>query len=217
MIEELFDLDKTILKEDFFKVNYPWELLKDLKSMIINIGKNLNKEDYQEIKENVWVGKNVKISSSAEINGPCIVGRDTEIRVNAFIRGCVIIGNNCVIGNSTEIKNSILFDNVKVPHFNYVGDSILGYKAHFGAGVITSNIKSDESNVVVRYKDKKIETSRKKVGAIVGDNVEVGCNAVLAPGTIINKNSNIYPLTLVRGYIPQNVIVKDLNNIVEKK
>ncbi|MBQ9833912.1 MAG: UDP-N-acetylglucosamine pyrophosphorylase [Bacilli bacterium] len=217
MIEELFDLDKTILKNEFLKVNYPWELLIDLKSMIINIGKNLNKEDYQEIKENVWVGRNVKISSSAEINGPCIIGNDTEIRVNAFIRGSVIIGNNCVIGNSTEIKNAILFDNVKVPHFNYVGDSILGYKAHFGAGVITSNVKSDESNVVVCYKDKKIKTNRKKVGAIVGDRVEVGCNAVLAPGTIINKNSNIYPLTLVRGYIPQNVIVKDLNNIVEKK
>ena len=215
MIKDLFDLSKTICQEDFLKINYPWELLSNLGNLIIKIGKELQ-FNYQEIKENVWIGKNVKIHSSAEIIGPCIIGNNTEIRVNAFIRGNVIIGNNCVIGNSTEIKNAILFDEVKVPHFNYIGDSILGYKVHFGSGVITSNLKSDESKIKVNYREENFETMRKKLGAILGDHVEIGCNAVLAPGTIIEKNTNVYPLTFVRGYIPQNKIVKNMQNIVEK-
>ena len=213
-LKNLFDFNKTIASSYILKYDYP-EVLNHIGEIILEISKNLN-NDYQEISPNVFVHKSVKIDKSATIIGPCLILENSEIRVNAYIRGNVIIGKNCVIGNSTELKNAILFDEVKVPHFNYIGDSILGYKVHFGAGSLTSNVKSDESNVTLTINSEKIKTNRKKIGALVGDKVEIGCNAVLTPGSIIGKNTTIYPLVMVRGEIPENKIVKS-TTMVDKK
>lgn len=213
-LKNLFDFNKTIASSYILKYDYP-EVLNHIGEIIFEISKTLN-NDYQEISPNVFVHKSVKIDKSATIIGPCLILENSEIRVNAYIRGNVIIGKNCVIGNSTELKNAILFDEVKVPHFNYIGDSILGYKAHFGAGSLTSNVKSDESNVTLTINSEKIKTNRKKIGALVGDKVEIGCNAVLTPGTIIGKNTTIYPLVMVRGEIPENKIVKS-TTMVDKR
>ena len=213
-LKNLFDFNKTIASSYILKYDYP-EVLNHIGEIIFEISKTLN-NDYQEISPNVFVHKSVKVDKSATIIGPCLVLENSEIRVNAYIRGNVIIGKNCVIGNSTELKNAILFDEVKVPHFNYIGDSLLGYKVHFGAGSLTSNVKSDESNVTLTINSEKIKTNRKKIGALVGDKVEIGCNAVLTPGTIIGKNTTIYPLVMVRGEISENKIVK-ANTEVDKK
>ena len=213
-LKNLFDFNKTIASSYILKYDYP-EVLNHIGEIIFEISKTLN-NDYQEISPNVFVHKSVKIDKSATIIGPCLILENSEIRVNAYIRGNVIIGKNCVIGNSTELKNAILFDEVKVPHFNYIGDSLLGYKVHFGAGSLTSNVKSDESNVTLTINSEKFKTNRKKIGALVGDKVEIGCNAVLTPGTIIGKNTTIYPLVMVRGEIPENKIVKS-TTMVDKR
>lgn len=215
---ELFkDLSHTLAAELLGKAEYPWQILDELKSFIVETGKKLSKEEYDEIGENIWVAKDVSIAKTASITGPAIIGSGTEIRPSAFIRGSVIIGCNCVIGNSTELKNAVIFDNVQVPHFNYVGDSVLGFKSHMGAGSVTSNVKSDKTLVTIKYKDEKIETGRKKLGAILGDFVEVGCNSVLNPGTVIGSHSNVYPLSSVRGYVPCNSIFKAGRGITEKR
>ncbi len=210
--DELFDLEKTIAKDLFEKVDNPWEVLPLIKDYILEIIPSLG-EDYNKLKKGVYVHKSVKINPSAYIEGPTIICEGTEIRHNAYIRGFVIIGKNCVIGNSTEVKNSILFDGVNCPHFNYVGDSVLGENSHTGAGVILSNVRSDKKNVRVE----SIETNLRKMGAIVGANVEIGCNSVVCPGTIIGGNTSIYPLTMVKGVIPSNSIVKTTNEVVKKK
>ena len=211
------DLSQSISKEIFKSCEFPWEAIPLIKEFIISLGKSLPKESFEEIKENVWVSKNnVKIYPSAHIDGPAIIDENAEIRHCAFIRGSVIIGKNCVVGNSTELKNVILFNNVQVPHFNYVGDSILGYKSHLGAGAITSNVKSDRSLVTIKYGDTKIDTGLKKFGAIIGDYVEIGCNAVLNPGTIIGRNSSVYPTTMVRGIIEENTILKNTGEKIKK-
>lgn len=210
--DELFDLEKTIAKDLFEKVDNSWEVLPLIKDYILEIIPSLG-EDYNKLKEGVYVHKSVKINPSAYIEGPTIICEGTEIRHNAYIRGSVIIGKNCVIGNSTEVKNSILFDGVNCPHFNYVGDSVVGENAHTGAGVILSNVRSDKKNVRVE----SIETNLRKMGAIVGANVEIGCNSVVCPGTIIGGNTSIYPLTMVKGVIPSNFIVKSTNEVVKKK
>ena len=213
-LKNLFDFNKTIASYYILKYDYP-EVLNHIGDIIFEISKTLN-NDYQEISPNVFVHKSVKIDKSATIIGPCLVLENSEIRVNAYIRGNVIIGKNCVIGNSTELKNAILFDEVKVPHFNYIGDSLLGYKVHFGAGSLTSNVKSDESNVTLTIHSEKIINIRKEIGALVGDKVEIGCNTVLTPGSIIGKNTTIYPLVMVRGEIPENKIVKS-TTMVDKR
>ena len=215
-IKNLYNLNETIAKDIFEGCIYPWEVLPKIKDFIITIGESLNKEEYEKIGENIWIAKSAKIAKTAYINGPAIIGKNAEVRHCAFIRGNAIVGENSVVGNSTELKNVILFNNVQVPHYNYVGDSILGYKSHMGAGSITSNVKSDKKLVVVKNKDEKIETGLKKFGAMLGDNVEVGCNSVLNPGTVVCRNTNIYPLSCVRGVIPENHIYKNKNEIVEK-
>ena len=215
-LDNILDFENSLIKDYIIEYENYWTFLRDLKSIIIKIGSNLDKQQYLEVKPNIWVSKTASVHPSAEINPPCIIGAYTEIRVNAFIRGSVIIGDYCVVGNSSEIKNSILFNEAKVPHFNYVGDSIMGYKAHLGAGAITSNVKSDSSYIKIKLGGKNYETNMKKIGSIIGDNVEVGCNAVLSPGTIIGRNTNIYPLTMVRGEIEEDKIVKSQDNIVGK-
>ena len=195
---------------------YPWEALAGIKNLILELGANLNKDDFIEISPQVWAHKTAKIMPSAYIGAPCIIGPETEVRHCAFIRGSALIGANCVVGNSTELKNVILFDNVQVPHFNYVGDSILGFKAHMGAGSITSNVKADKSLVVIHCQP-EIETGIKKVGAMLGDFADVGCNSVLNPGTVIGRNSNVYPLSCVRGVIPANSIYKTGGKIIGKE
>lgn len=214
--ENYLDLSQTISSEIFLGLTYPWEALPKIKDFILNLGPKLPKDEFEEIKENVWVSKEAVISDSAFIAGPTIICKGTEIRHCAFIRSSVIVGENCVVGNSTELKNAILFNNVQVPHFNYIGDSILGFKAHFGAGSIVSNVKSDKSNVSVLINGNKTDTGLRKFGAIVADHVEIGCNAVLNPGTIIGRNSNVYPTSMVRGIIGENMIFKSQNNIVKK-
>ena len=216
-IINLFSLEETNAKNLLEQFEYPWEVLPRISDFIIKIGKTLDTKIYKEVSENVWIAKNAKIASTAYIQGPAIIGENTEIRHCAYIRGNAIVGNNCVVGNSTELKNVILFNNVQVPHYNYVGDSILGYKSHMGASSITSNVKSDKKLVVVKNGDKAIETGLKKFGAMIGDNVEVGCGSVLNPGTIIGKNTNIYPLSSVRGVIRQNSIYKNQNEIINKQ
>ena len=213
------DLDQTIAAQLFEQTTYPWEILPLIKDFILKIGPTLSKDEYDQVEEDVWIAKSATIAKTATINGPAIIGPDTEVRPGAFIRGNALIGAGCVVGNSTEIKNDILFNNVQVPHYNYVGDSILGYKSHMGAGSITSNVKSDKTLVVVkdRFNHEEIETGLKKMGVMLGDYVEVGCNSVLNPGTVIGRNSNIYPLSKVRGVVPENSIFKELNDIVEKK
>lgn len=213
---DLLNLEATISKELFDNVEHPWEVLPKIKEFILNTIPSLG-NDYEEIAENVYVHKTAKIAPSSLIEGPTIIGENAEIRHCAYIRGSVIVGKNSVIGNSTEVKNAIIFDNVQCPHYNYVGDSVLGEYAHTGAGVILSNIKSDKKNLNVKMDDEIIATGLRKFGAILGDHVDVGCNSVLCPGTVIFPNTNIYPLTRVRGVIEGNKIVKDMNNIVEKE
>lgn len=221
-IENMYSLEHTQAEKMLCTLTYPWEALPMIKDFIIEYGKTLDKNEYDMPSENVFIHKSAKVAPTASITGPAIIGKDTEVRQCAFIRGNALVGDGCVVGNSTELKNVILFDNVQVPHYNYVGDSILGYKSHMGAGSITSNVKSDKSLVHVRGalegKNKfDIDTALKKFGAMLADNVEVGCNSVLNPGTVIGAFSNIYPLSSVRGYVPCNSIYKSAENIVKKE
>lgn len=213
---ELYDLDHTLAAEYLRGFTYPWAALKGISEMIISLGKTLSPGEYDNPSKNVWVHKTAKVFSSAHLGAPCIIGPNTEVRHCAFIRGSALVGSDCVVGNSVELKNVILFDNVQTPHYNYVGDSILGYKSHMGAGSITSNVKSDKTNVVIKSGDEKIETGIKKIGAMIGDFVEVGCNSVLNPGTVIGKGSNIYPTSCVRGVVPPDSIWKTGGIIVSK-
>ena len=216
-ISELLDLDKTLAADLFEGKTYPWEVLDDIKAFILKLGPTLPEDEFDNPSEGVWIAKDAKVFPSAYIGSPCIIDHNAEVRHCAFIRGSAIVGKNAVVGNSCELKNVVLFDNVQTPHYNYVGDSILGYKAHMGAGSITSNVKSDKTLVVVHQPDDPIETGRKKFGAILGDNVEVGCNSVLNPGTVVGRRSNIYPTSCVRGVIPADSIYKDKDNIVAKQ
>ncbi len=216
-IEALYDLSHTQAADYLKQFKYPWEALEGIKELILKIGQTLDASEYDHPKDDVWIAKDARIYPNNYIDGPCIIGHKTEVRPGAFVRGSALVGDNCVVGNSTELKNVILFDNVQVPHYNYVGDSILGYKAHMGAGSITSNVKSDKKLVVIKNGDEHIETGRKKVGALVGDRVEVGCNSVLNPGTVIGRDSNVYPVSCVRGVIPENHIFKEATKIVVKK
>ncbi len=215
-IINLYNLTHTLASDYLKGFTYPWEALKGISDFIISLGKTLDSEEYNNPIENVWIHKTAKVYSSAYLGSPCIIGANTEVRHCAFIRGSALIGENCVIGNSVELKNVIIFDNVQTPHYNYVGDSILGYKSHMGAGSITSNVKSDKTNVVIKSGDEQIETGIKKIGAMIGDNVEIGCNSVLNPGTIIGRYSNVYPTSCVRGVIPENSIWKTGGIIVKK-
>lgn len=215
-ISNLYNLDRTIAKELLEGLTYPWEALPLIGDFIIKKGNTLDPEIYEKRGENIWIAKSAKVFDSVYLNGPLIIDENAEVRQCAFIRGNAIIGKGATVGNSTELKNSILFDEVQTPHFNYIGDSILGYKSHTGAGAITSNLKSDKSLVTVLLDGKKVETGVKKFGAMLGDNVEVGCNSVLNPGTVIGKNTNVYPLSFVRGYVAENSIYKRLGEIAEK-
>ncbi len=217
-ISELYaDLSKTLAKELLESKTYPWEVLPQISSFILELGNTLSEEEYEKKGENVWIAKSAKVAPTAYINGPAIIGKEAEVRHCAFIRGNALVGEGAVVGNSTELKNVILFDKVQVPHYNYVGDSILGYKSHMGAGSITSNVKSDKKLVVVKGKEIRIETGLKKFGAMLGDEVEVGCGSVLNPGTVVGSHSNIYPLSSVRGVVPANSIYKNKNEVVEKR
>ncbi len=216
-ISELLDLDKTLAAELFEGKTYPWEVLDDIKAFILKLGPTLPAEEFDNPSEGVWIAKDAKVFPSAYIGSPCIIDHNAEVRHCAFIRGSAIVGKNAVVGNSCELKNVVLFDNVQTPHYNYVGDSVLGYKAHMGAGSITSNVKSDKTLVVVHQPGDPIETGRKKFGAILGDNVEVGCNSVLNPGTIVCRRSSIYPTSCVRGVVPEDCIYKDKDNVVIRK
>ncbi len=215
-INELYDLNETIAAELFEGLTYPWEALPKIGEFIVKLGESLPEEIYEKRGENVWIAKTAKVFDSAYINGPAIIDEDAEIRQCAFIRGNAIVGKGAVVGNSTELKNVVLFNKVQVPHYNYVGDSILGYKAHMGAGSITSNVKSDKTLVVVKAGEEKVETGLKKFGAMLGDNVEVGCNSVLNPGTVVGRCSNIYPTSCVRGVVPADSIYKNKDEIVKK-
>ncbi len=215
-VKENYSLDQTIAKDIFNGVTYPWEVLPKISSFILELGARLSEDEYEKRGENVWVAKSAKVAPTAFINGPAIIGKDAEVRHCAFIRGNAIVGEGAVVGNSTELKNVILFNKVQVPHYNYVGDSILGYRAHMGAGSITSNVKSDKTLVVVKNGEEKIETGLKKMGAMLGDHVEVGCNSVLNPGTVIGRNSNVYPTSCVRGVIPAGHIFKRPGEVVKK-
>ena len=215
-IENLYDLQETIAKNIFNGVTYPWEVLPKIEEFILELGKKLDNDEYIKQDDDVWIAKSAKIAQTACIIGPTIIDKNAEIRHCAFIRGKVIVGQGAVVGNSTELKNTILFNKVQVPHYNYVGDSILGYKSHMGAGSIASNLKSDKKLVVVKNGVRNIETGLKKLGVMLGDEVEVGCGSVLNPGTVIGRNTNIYPLSFVRGVIPANSIYKNKNEIVEK-
>ena len=205
---DLLDLGHTLAGDYLQQFEYPWQALDGIKDLILRLGAQLPKEEYTEVQPNVWVHNTATVFPSAYLGAPCIIGPETEVRHCAFIRGSALVGAGCVVGNSVELKNVILFDSVQVPHYNYVGDSILGYKSHMGAGSITSNVKSDKTLVVVKNGDERIETGRKKFGAILGDYVEVGCNSVLNPGTVIGRHSNVYPVSCVRGVISANSIYK---------
>ena len=215
-VKELYTLDKTIAKDIFENVTYPWEVLPKISTFIMELGATLSEEEYDKVGDNVWIAKSAKVFPSAYINGPAIIGKNAEVRHCAFIRGNAIVGEGAVVGNSTELKNVILFNKVQVPHYNYVGDSILGYKAHMGAGSITSNVKSDKKLVVVKTPNGNIETGIKKFGAMLGDEVEVGCGTVLNPGSVVGRQSNIYPLSSVRGFVPANSIYKKQGEVAEK-
>lgn len=216
-VKENYSLDQTIAKDIFNGVTYPWEVLPKISSFILELGATLSEDEYEKRGENVWVAKSAKVAPTAFINGPAIIGKDAEVRHCAFIRGNAIVGEGAVVGNSTELKNVILFNKVQVPHYNYVGDSVLGYKSHMGAGSITSNVKSDKLLVKIHGEDGEIETGRKKVGAMLGDQVEVGCGSVLNPGTVIGRESNIYPLSSVRGCVSEKSIYKRQGEVAEKK
>ena len=216
-VKENYSLDQTIAKDIFNGVTYPWEVLPKISSFILELGATLSEDEYEKRGENVWVAKSAKVAPTAFINGPAIIGKDAEVRHCAFIRGNAIVGEGAVVGNSTELKNVILFNKVQVPHYNYVGDSILGYKSHMGAGSITSNVKSDKKLVVVKAGEEKIETGMMKFGAMLGDEVEVGCGSVLNPGTVVGNHSNIYPLSSVRGFVPANSIYKKQGEVVTKE
>ncbi len=215
-IPELLDLSRTIAADLFADKTYPWEALCGISDFILALGPTLPADEYEQVKEDVWIARDATVYPTAWIAGPCIIDHGAEVRHCAFIRGSAIVGKNAVVGNSAELKNVVLFDCVQTPHFNYVGDSILGYKAHMGAGSITSNVKSDKTLVVVKNEDEKLETGRKKFGAILGDHVEIGCNAVLNPGTVVGRNSSVYPTVCARGVIPENSILKDSGEIVSK-
>lgn len=215
-VNRLYNLQETAAKPLLEQVTYPWEVLPKIKDFILELGKTLSLEEYEKRGTDVWIHKTAKVFDSASITGPCIIGKNTEVRQCAFIRGNALVGENCVIGNSTELKNVIIFNSVQVPHYNYVGDSILGYKSHMGAGSITSNVKSDKTLVHVKGEGFDIPTGMKKFGAMLGDYVEVGCNSVLNPGTVIGAGTNIYPLSRVRGYVPGGSIYKDQDQIVKK-
>ena len=213
---ELYDLSHTLACDMLAECEYPWQALSKIKQTVLAIGATLSADEYDNPAEGIWIAKSASVAPSATINAPCIIGKGTEVRTGAYIRGSVIVGDGCVVGNSCELKNAILFDCVQVPHFNYVGDSILGYRSHTGAGAITSNVKSDKTLVKVATDDGYIETGLKKMGAMLGDFVEVGCNSVLNPGTVVGRNSNIYPLSSVRGTVPPDSIYKSRNDIVTK-
>ncbi len=215
-VRELLSLENTIISPLFENAEYPFEVLNKIGSYIKEIGPTLSKELYEQKGENIWIAKSARVAETASVTGPCIIGENTEVRHCAFIRGNALIGNDCVVGNSTELKNVVLIGKVQVPHYNYVGDSVLGYGSHMGAGAITSNVKSDKSLVVVKNGNQKLETGLKKFGAVLGDGVEVGCGSVLNPGTVIGKNSNIYPLSSVRGVVAKNSIYKKAGEVVEK-
>lgn len=214
--EQLYDLSHTLASELLRDCEYPWLALPHIKGFIFSLGATLPQDRYEHPAEDIWIARSARVASSATLCGPLIVGEDTEIRTGAYIRGSVLIGCGCVVGNSCELKNAILFDNVQVPHFNYIGDSILGYRSHTGAGAVTSNVKSDKTLVTVRTEDGRMETGFKKFGAMLGDFVEVGCNSVLNPGTVVGRNTNIYPLSSVRGTIPPDSIYKSADCIVQK-
>ena len=216
-ISALLDLSHTLAGDYLAQFEYPWQALDGIKDFILALGPTLSADEYDQPAPNVWVHKTAKVFPSAYLGAPCIIGPETEVRHCAFIRGSALVGANCVVGNSVELKNVILFDNVQTPHYNYVGDSILGFKSHMGAGSITSNVKSDKTLVVVKNGEEQIETGRKKFGAILGDHVEVGCNSVLNPGTVIGRNTSVYPTSSVRGAIPADSIFKAQNDIVTRK
>ena len=216
-ISDLYDLNHTLAKDYLSQFTYPWEALSGIKDYILELGKTLDPNEYEQRDEGVWVHKTAKVFSTAYLGAPCIIGPTTEVRHCAFIRGSALVGADCVVGNSVELKNVILFDHVQTPHYNYVGDSILGYYSHMGAGSITSNVKSDKKNVIVRDGSEKVETGIKKFGAMIGDYVEVGCNAVCNPGTVIGRHSNVYPTSCVRGVVPADSIWKDNGEIIHKE
>ena len=215
-IENLYDLNETIAKDLFEGLTYPWEALPLISDFIKKLGPTLDPEEYEQKGENIWIAKSAKIAPTASITGPCIIGKNAEIRQCAFIRGSAIVGEGATVGNSTELKNVVLFNRVEVPHYNYVGDSILGVKAHMGAGAITSNVKADRKNVVVKDGSRHYETGLRKFGAMLGDYAEIGCNSVLNPGTVIGRHTNVYPLSMVRGVVPEHHIYKTKNDIVVK-
>ena len=215
-IKNLYNLDETIAKDIFAGKEYPWEVLPYIGEYIKELGSTLSTDEYDKVGEDIWIAKSAKVAKTAYINGPCIIGKNTEVRHCAFIRGNALVGEGCVVGNSTEFKNVIIFNCVQVPHYNYVGDSVLGYKSHMGAGSITSNVKQDKTLVTVNVNGTKVDTGLKKFGAMLGDNVEVGCNSVLNPGTVVGRHSNIYPLSMVRGYIAADSIYKKSGEIVAK-
>ena len=217
LIKNMYDLNETIAAELFEGLDYPWQALPKIGDFIKKLGPSLPKEEYDQIGEDVWIAKSATVFPSAYVHGPAIIGKEAEVRHCAFIRGNAIVGQGAVVGNSTELKNVVLFNKVQVPHYNYVGDSILGYKAHMGAGSITSNVKADKQLVKVHTGNEHIETGLKKFGAMLGDNVEVGCNAVLNPGTVIGRESNVYPTSMVRGFVPAKSIFKNTGEIVSKK
>lgn len=216
-VEQLYNLEETIAGDLFADVTYPWEVLSRIGEYIEAIGKTLSEDDYERVGSNIWIARTAKVASSAYINGPAIIDERAEIRHCAYIRGNAIVGKDAVVGNSTELKNVILFNGVQVPHYNYVGDSVLGYKAHMGAGAITSNVKSDKTMVTISCRGQKVETYLKKCGAMLGDETEIGSNSVLNPGSVIGRNTVIYPLSMVRGYVPEGSIYKKKNEIVEKE
>lgn len=215
-IEALFDLKETIAADIFEGCIFPWEVLSKIGEFIVRLGNSLPESEYEKRGENIWVAKSARVFETAYISGPCIIGKNAEVRHCAFIRGNAVVGDGAVVGNSTELKNVILFNGVQVPHYNYVGDSVLGYKAHMGAGSITSNVKSDKKLIVIKGSDMPVDTGIKKIGAFLGDHVEIGCGSVLNPGTVVGRNSNIYPLSSVRGCVPAGSIYKNRNEIVER-
>lgn len=214
--QSLMNLDKTIAKAIFEKVTYPWEVLPLIYEFIVELGNTLSNEVFEKKGEDIWIAKSATIAETASITGPCIIDENATLRPGAFVRGNVIVGKGTTVGNSTELKNVILFDQVEVPHYNYVGDSVLGFKAHMGAGAITSNVKNDKTNVVVKAGEKQFETGLRKFGAMLGDLVQVGCNCVLNPGTVVGAETNIYPLNSIRGYVPSKMIYKEKGVITEK-